>query len=117
MVKIILNHDNLHFCSGPCGMLSDEYCIQDANNSYLFELKPYNGNRYPKITYTRCNNDVIEVINCRICPQCHKKNLDLTEENEIQYLDIDAIKVIKKFILLEAASEKDIQYLKNDNKL
>ena len=39
MVKIILDHNNLHFCSGPCGMLSDEYCIQDANNNYLFELK------------------------------------------------------------------------------
>ena len=117
MVKIVLNHDNLHFCSGPSGMLSDECCIRDANYNYLFELKPYNGNRYPKITYTRCNNDVIEVINCRICPSCHKKNLDLIEENEIEYLDIDAIKVIKKFILLEVATENVIDYLKNDNKL
>ena len=98
-------------------MLSDEYCIQDANNNYLFELKPYNGNRYPKITYPRCNNYIIEVVNCRICPQCHKKNLDLTEENEIKYLDIDAIKVIKKFILLEVAQNNVIEYLKNDSKI
>jgi len=117
MVKIVLDHSNFHFCSGPCGMLSDECRIQDANNNYLFELKPYNGNRYPKITYTRCNDDIIEVVNCRICAQCHKKNLDLTEENAIEYLDIDAIKVIKKFILLEVASDNVIEYLKNDSKI
>lgn len=115
MVKIVLDHNNFHFCSGPCGMLSDECAILDSNNQYLFELKPYCGNRYPKITYKRCNNDIIEVINCRICPNCHKKNLDLIEENEIEYLDNDAIRVMKKFVLLEVAEKNVIEYLKNDS--
>ena len=117
MVKITIDHNNLHFCSGPCGMLSNEYSIQDSNNTYLFELKPYNGNRYPKITYKRLNNDILEVINCRICAICHKKNLDLNEENEIEFLDKDSISVMKKFVLLEVAEDNVIQYLKNDNKL
>ena len=112
MVKIVLDHNNYHFCSGPCGMLSDEFVILDSNNQYLFELKPESGNRYPKITYKRLNDDIIEVINCRICSNCHKKNLDLTEENEIEYLDNDAINVIKKFVLLEVADKNVIEYLK-----
>lgn len=115
MVKLVLNHNGYYFCSGPCGMLSDEHTIIDSNGVPLFELKPDNGNRYPKISYQRKNNDIVEVINCRICPECHKRNLDLTEENEIQYLDSDAINVIKKFILLECATEDVIDYIKNDS--
>ena len=107
MVKIILDHNNLHFCSGPCDILSPEYSIVDSNDNYLFELKPYDGNRYPKITYKLPNNrgssdscDIVEVINCRICAECHKKSLEDNDENDGSY----GINVIKKFILLECCS-------------
>lgn len=117
MVKIVLDHNGYYFCSGPCGILSDEHTVINSNGDSLFELKPYNGSRYPKICYQRINKDVVEVINCRICPECHKRYLDLTEENEIQYLDldIDAINVMKKFVLLECATNDVIDYIKNDN--
>lgn len=115
MVKIILDHNNLHFCSGPCDILSPEYSIVDSNDNYLFELKPYNGNRYPKITYKLPNNgssfDIVEVINCRICAECHKKSLDLNEgDNKSE--SFDGINVIKKFILLECCTEDAQNYSK-----
>ena len=120
MVKIILDHNNLHFCSGPCDILSPEYSIVDSNDNYLFELKPYNGNRYPKITYKLPNNrgssdscDIVEVINCRICAECHKKSLEDNDENDGSY----GINVIKKFILLECCTEDAQNYIKNYNNI
>jgi hypothetical protein len=119
MGKIILDHNNLHFCSGPCNILSPEYSIIDSNNNYLLELKPYDGNRYPKITYKLPNNDIVEVINCRICAECHKRSLDLTEENKLsdeykisENVQYDGINVIKKFILLECCSLEAKNYIK-----
>lgn len=120
MVKIILDHNNLHFCSGPCDILSPEYSIVDSNDNYLFELKPYNGNRYPKITYKLPNNrgssdscDIVEVINCRICAECHKKSLEDNDENDGSY----GINVINKFILLECCTEDAQNYIKNYNNI
>jgi hypothetical protein len=113
-MKIVLDHNNYHFCSGPCDILSPEYSIVDYNNNYLLELKPYNGNRYPKITYKLPNNgslesfDVVEVINCRICADCHKKSL---EEND----GSDGINVIKKFILLECCTPEVKTYSEQYN--
>jgi hypothetical protein len=124
MVKIILDHNNLHFCSGPCDILSPEYSIVDSNDNYLFELKPYDGNRYPKITYKLPNNrgssdscDIVEVINCRICAECHKKSLDLTEGSYDKSESFDGINVIKKFILLECCTEDAQNYIKNYNNI
>lgn len=120
MVKIILDHNNLHFCSGPCDILSPEYSIVDSNDNYLFELKPYNGNRYPKITYKLPNNrgssdscDIVEVINCRICAECHKKSLEDNDENDGSY----GINVINKFILLECCTEDAQNYIENYNNI
>lgn len=135
-MKIILNHNNLYFCSGPCNILSPEYSIVDYNNNYLFELKPYDGNRYPKITYRLPNKDTLEIINCRICAECHKTSLDLMEvidvfdglddiedlkgfEEDIKNLtkgvneEYTGLYVIKKFILLECCTEEAKEYIKN----
>ena len=110
MVKIILDHNNLHFCSGPCDILSPEYSIVDSNDNYLFGLKPYNGNRYPKIIYTLPNNDIVEVINCRICAECHKKSLDLMEGPNGPN-GPNGLEVINKFILLESCTEEAKKYI------
>lgn len=134
-MKILLNHNNLHFCSGPCNILSSEYSIVDYNNNYLFELKPYDGNRYPKITYKLPNKDTLEIINCRICAECHKTSLDLMEDIDV-FDDLDDIEdlkrfdedlkdikeyiglyVIKKFILLECCTEEAKEYIKMYNLL
>jgi hypothetical protein len=123
-MKIVLDHNNYHFCSGPCDILSPEYSIVDYNNNYLLELKPYNGNRYPKITYKLPNNessfDVVEVINCRICADCHKKSLEEKDgkdgnDGKDGSDGSDGINVIKKFILLECCTPEVKSYSEQYN--
>ena len=98
--KIIgMDCSNVAFCCGPCSSKVEE------NPERIF-LKPNDGNRYAKFTWTMANNTLLDLRNVRMCrPCCHRyiEMVDGLKDHDAECLEMmhrDAQAIVAKHNLM-----------------
>ena len=78
------------FCCGPCDSM-------DAETQNLRWMKPYNGGRYRKRTWSMLDGGQVDLLNIRTCAMCNDRYHEQIAEQDDAWEDRDARAILRKF--------------------
>ena len=78
------------FCCGPCTSM-------EAETQNLRWLKPYNGGRYRKRTWSMLDGGQVDLLNIRTCASCNDRYQEQIAGQNDAWEDRDARAILRKF--------------------
>jgi len=89
------------FCCGPCVSM-------DAETQNLRWMKPYNGGRYRKRTWSMLDGGQVDLLNIRTCAMCNDRYHEQMAAKDIAWEDRDARAILRKFGQCSESNVPDI---------
>ena len=87
------------FCCGPCDSM-------DTETKDLRWMKPYNGGRYRKRTWSMLDGGQVDLLNIRTCATCNDRYHEQIADKDDAWEDRDARAILRKF---GQCSESNVQ--------
>ena len=78
------------FCCGPCTSM-------EAETQNLRWMKPYNGGRYRKRTWSMLDGGQVDLLNIRTCATCNDRYHEQIADKDDAWEDRDARAILRKF--------------------